>query len=161
MPFLLKNFQQRTVEGMEKFLAALAEESEKYERVPEEVRKEYGEINWPEKAWHELFPEGNSNHAYSAKKTGHGKHCPHFCLKLPTGGGKTLMATYAIEQYLKHLRKEPTGLVLWIVPSEQIFAQTLNALKDRSHPYREKLDDITGGHIKVVTKKDNFSPQDV
>jgi len=52
-------------------------------------------------------------------------------------------------------------LALWVVPSEQIFAQTLGALKDRSHPYREKLDDITGGHIKIVTKKETFSPTDV
>jgi len=160
MPFLLKNFQQRTVEGLEQYFAVLAQEHEKFVRVPEEVRKEYGEINWPEKAWHTLYPAGNVNHEYVTKKTGHGKQCPHFCIKLPTGGGKTLMATYALEQYLKHLKKKPTGLVLWVVPSEQIFAQTLNALKDRSHPYREKLDDITGGHIKIVTKKDNFSPQD-
>lgn len=160
MALLLKDFQRHTVDEMEAFFQSLAVEREKYERVPEEVIKEYGEINWPEKAWQSLFVFGHPNHEYRAKKTGHGKHCPHFCLKLPTGGGKTLMATYAIEQYLKS-KKKPTGLVLWVVPSEQIFSQTLKALKDRSHPYREKLDDITGGHIKIITKKDNFSPQDV
>src|SRR3989344_6944088 len=151
MPFLLKDFQRRTVEAMEQYFSTLADEHEKLKSVPEAVRHEYGEINWPERAWNLLFPEGNSNYAYVTKKTGHGKHCPHFCLKLPTGGGKTLLATYAVDRYLEHMLKKPTGVVLWVAPSEQIFAQTLGALKDRSHPYREKLDDIAGGRIKIVT----------
>src|SRR3989344_5758681 len=122
MALLLKDFQRRTVEQVEGFFEVLAREQERFERIPEEVLKEYGDINWPEKAWQTLFPAGNANHDYRTKKTGHGKHCPHFCIKLPTGGGKTLMATYAIEQYLAAMRQKPTGLVLWIVPSEQIFS---------------------------------------
>lgn len=161
MALLLKDFQRRTVDQVEAFFEALATEHQKFERIPKEVLREYGEINWPEKAWQTLYTVGNPNHEYKSKKAGNGKHCPHFCIKLPTGGGKTLMATYAIEQYLQAMKQKPTGLVLWVVPSEQIFSQTLKALKDRSHPYREKLDDITGGRIKIITKKDNFSPQEV
>jgi type III restriction enzyme len=159
MPFLLKNFQQQSVEAMERYFLELAKAKEEYDEVPEKFRDKVGDYS--QETWHKLFPSGHHNETYHSRKTGCGSYCPHFCLKLPTGGGKTLMATYAIELFLKHIRKKPTGLVLWVVPSEQIFSQTLDALKNRSHPYREKLDDITAGHVKVVTKKDNFSRQDV
>ena len=71
------------------------------------------------------------------------------------------MATYAIEHYLEHLKKQKTSFVLWVVPSEQIYTQTLSALQDRSHPYRERLDVVSGHKVKIITKKDRFSPNDV
>lgn len=159
MSFLLKEYQRRTVQQMEEYFRGLAQAKKEYEEVPEKFRKKLGDF--AEDAWHQLFPEGNPNNAYKSRKTGHGKYCPHFCLKLPTGGGKTLMATYAIDSYLRYIRGKRTGFVLWIVPSEQIYSQTLEALKDRSHSYREKLDDIARGNVKIVTKKDTFTPQDI
>lgn len=145
---------------MERYFIALSEEQDKYEKLPEEIKKEYP-INFAEKVWHSIFLQGDSNHAYSSKTTGHDKPCPNYCLKIPTGGGKTLLATYAISLYFHHVLKKKTGFVLWVVPSEQIYTQTLNCLKDRAHPYREKLDSVTGGRVKVITKKDGFAPQDV
>lgn len=159
MPFLLKDYQRRTVQRLEDFFQELARTQQEYEDVPEKFRSKVGDFT--EETWHRLFPEGNANHIYRSRRTGHGTYCPHFCLKLPTGGGKTLMATFAVELFLRHIRKKRTGFILWIVPSEQIFSQTLGALRDRSHPYREKLDDIAHGNVKIVTKKDTFSPQDV
>lgn len=147
---------------MEQYFKRLALHQEKMQSLPEEVIKELGmEYNWAEKAWHDLFPQGASDGDYKSKKTGHGKHCPNFCLKIPTGGGKTLMATYAVEMYLEHLRKQKTGFVLWVVPSEQIYSQTLSALNDRSHPYRERLDAVSGHRVKIITKTDRFTPNDV
>jgi len=159
---LLKEYQISAKDTMEKYFLQLSSNLEKMQNVPEEMMEELGvEYNWAEKAWHDLFPEGTSNNEYKSKKTGHGNNCPNFCLKIPTGGGKTLMATYAIEFYLEHLKKQKTGFVLWVVPSEQIYTQTLAALQDRSHPYRERLDVVSGHRVKVVTKKDRFSPNDV
>lgn len=159
MPFLLKNFQRQTAEAMEGYFREVARCRKEYEEVPEKFLGKLGDFS--EDAWHALFPDGHINHAYHSQRTGHEQWCPHFCLKLPTGGGKTLMATYAVELFQKYIRKKQSGLILWVVPSEQIFTQTLNALRDRSHPYREKLDDIAKGQVKIVTKKDNFSPQDM
>jgi type III restriction enzyme len=69
---------------------------------------------------------------------------PYICLRLPTGGGKTLLACHSIcvanEEYL---RKEHS-VVLWLVPSNAIKEQTLNALKERNHPYRQALDSTIG-----------------
>ncbi len=159
---LLKEYQQNAKDKMEQYFKRLALHQEKMQSLPEEVIKELGvEYNWAEKAWHDLFPQGTSDGDYKSKKTGHSKHCPNFCLKIPTGGGKTLMATYAVEMYLEHLRKQKTGFVLWVVPSEQIYSQTLSALKDRSHPYRERLDAVSGHRVKIITKTDRFTPNDV
>jgi type III restriction enzyme len=155
----LKEYQRDCVKTMEQYFLVLAEEQEKYLKVPEEIRKEYP-LNYPEKAWHKLFPIGDSNHAYCEKITGHRKPCPNFCLKIPTGGGKTLLATHAISLFFHHIEYKKTGFVLWIVPSEQIYSQTVNALKDRAHPYRQSLDAICGGRVKIITKKDRFAPQD-
>lgn len=159
---LLKEYQQNAKDKMEQYFKSLAYHQKRMQSLPEEVVKELGvEYNWAEKTWHDLFPQGRTNGEYKNKKTGHGKYCPNFCLKIPTGGGKTLMATYAVELYLEQLRRQKTGFVLWVVPSEQIYSQTLNALKDRAHPYRERLDVISGHRVKVVTKTDRFTPNDV
>lgn len=159
---LLKEYQINAKDAMEQYFLKLAEHQEKVKAIPEELIADLGfEYNWAEKAWHDLFQLGTRNHEYKSKKSGHGMSCPNFCLKIPTGGGKTLMATYAIELFLEHLRKQKTGFVLWVVPSEQIYSQTLNALKDRAHPYRERLDAVSGHRVKVITKQDRFTPNDV
>jgi superfamily II DNA or RNA helicase len=78
---------------------------------------------------------------------------PFVCVKVPTGGGKTLIATNSIkvmqDNYLQP--KNGTGLVLWFVPSDAIRSQTLKTLKDRNHPYREALDAQFDTRVKVFT----------
>lgn len=86
---------------------------------------------------------------------------PHLCFKVPTGGGKTLLATHAVERALTdHFRKR-TGLVLWIVPSTAIYDQTKKQLWDRGHPYRQVLERASGGRVKVIEKLDAFTAEDV
>ncbi len=158
----LKEYQTNAKNAVDRYFEILAVEQQKLKKIPEEFLKEWkNEIDSAEKAWHTIFPEGDKSHEYRSKSTGHGKPCPNFCLKIPTGGGKTLLATYAIELYLEHLRKKKTGFVLWIVPSEQIYSQTLSALKDRAHPYRERLDAISGHRVKIMTKQERFTPVDI
>lgn len=64
---------------------------------------------------------------------------PIACLRVPTGGGKTLMAAHAIERAAKLYVGTATPLALWLVPSNAIRTQTLEALKTPGHPYREAL----------------------
>jgi type III restriction enzyme len=47
------------------------------------------------------------------------------------------------------------------VPTNQIYRQTLNALRDRAHPHRQILDLNSGGKTLIVTKQDRFTPPDV
>ena len=57
---------------------------------------------------------------------------PYVCLRIPTGGGKTLVAGMAIERVNRSLRHAPFSLTLWLVPSEPIREQTLKALRDKT-----------------------------
>ena len=52
-------------------------------------------------------------------------------------------------------------MVLWIVPTTQICRQTLTALKDRDHPYRQQLDLASAGRTMVLEKTSVFRPADV
>jgi type III restriction enzyme len=64
---------------------------------------------------------------------------PQVCIRIPTGGGKTLLAAHAIERAARMYVGTETPLALWLVPSNTIRAQTLDALKTPGHPYREAL----------------------
>lgn len=66
---------------------------------------------------------------------------PYVCLRIPTGGGKTFVACHSISVAANDLLQADSPVVLWLVPSNAIKDQTLNALKDRNHPYRQALEE--------------------
>jgi len=69
---------------------------------------------------------------------------PYVCLRLPTGAGKTFVAAHAVAVTTREYLQADQSAVLWLVPSNAIREQTLNALKDRRHPYRRALDQALG-----------------
>ncbi len=64
---------------------------------------------------------------------------PYFCLRVPTGGGKTWLAAKSAALVNTHLLRCEHSVILWLVPSKPIREQTIKALKDRSHPYHVAL----------------------
>lgn len=64
---------------------------------------------------------------------------PYFCLRVPTGGGKTWLAAKSVALVNTHLLRCEYSVILWLVPSKPIREQTIKALKDRSHPYHVAL----------------------
>ena len=64
---------------------------------------------------------------------------PYFCLRVPTGGGKTWLAAKGVALVNTHLLRCEHSVILWLVPSKPIREQTLRALKDRNHPYHLAL----------------------
>jgi type III restriction enzyme len=74
---------------------------------------------------------------------------PYVCLRVPTGGGKTFMAAHAVSVAARELLNTERVVCLWLVPSNVIREQTLAALKDRQHPYRQALDTAFGGNVVV------------
>lgn len=64
---------------------------------------------------------------------------PQVCIRIPTGGGKTLLAAHAIERAARLYVVSPYPLVLWMVPSNTIRVQTRDALRTPGHPYHEAL----------------------
>lgn len=64
---------------------------------------------------------------------------PYFCLRVPTGGGKTWLAAKSVALVNTHLLRTEHSVILWLVPSKPIREQTLRALKNRHHPYHAAL----------------------
>jgi len=64
---------------------------------------------------------------------------PYFCLRVPTGGGKTWLAAKSVQLVNTHLLRTEHSVILWLVPSKPIREQTIKALKDRNHPYHAAL----------------------
>lgn len=64
---------------------------------------------------------------------------PYFCLRVPTGGGKTWLAAKSVALVNTHLLRTEHSVILWLVPSKPIREQTLRALRDRMHPYHAAL----------------------
>ena len=75
---------------------------------------------------------------------------PYVCLRLPTGGGKTFVACHAVSISASELLKTESPIVLWLVPSNAIRDQTLKALKNRLHPYRDALESARR-NVEILT----------
>jgi type III restriction enzyme len=69
---------------------------------------------------------------------------PYICLRLPTGGGKTVLASYSVSVVQKAYLEQDYPIVLWLVPTNTIREQTLDALKTVGHPYRQALENEFG-----------------
>ena len=79
---------------------------------------------------------------------------PYVCLRVPTGGGKTVMAAHAVGIAAQEFLHSSNPIVLWLVPSTPILNQTVAALKDPEHPYRAALARDFGQHVSVLTKSE-------
>ena len=98
---------------------------------------------------------------YKNRFSGMNRSVPNICLKVPTGGGKTLLGAGAIEQINTDFFEQNRGFVLWVVPSDSIYKQTLKALSNRENLYRQVLDRASLGKVKILQKTDSFHPQDI
>lgn len=73
---------------------------------------------------------------------------PYFCLRIPTGGGKTRLAARAVARVNARLLRTEHSVILWLVPSNAIREQTYRALKNREHPYHQDLREA--GPVTVI-----------
>ncbi len=106
-----------------------------------------------EAAWaHAMAREGVGQSAkkasplYRADELG---EVPCVCLRIPTGGGKTLMASHAIPLIAQTWTQHDFPVALWLVPSDTIRSQTLAALQTPSHAYRAALQAAYGERFQV------------
>ncbi len=151
----LKEYQQKSLDQVRQYLETL----NNWRRISDLASKEAhvkGVVNFPQQAWEKIVKT-----PYRSRKDGVGEYLPNFCLKIPTGGGKTLLAVKVIDLINTQYRQKQTGLVLWVVPTTQIYNQTLGQLRNREHPYRQHLDVATGGRTIILEKTDRFTPLDI
>ena len=135
-PLQRKEFQEQALSALAKFL-----EASRQIGVPQAFRRETGR-------------------PYSTEPFG--TNVPCVCLRIPTGGGKTVLAARAVPVIAEFYGGADAPLVLWLVPSDAILTQTLSALKADGHPYREQLVQKYGSRLTVCALDDvpNIAPQD-
>lgn len=160
----LKEYQSRTLEAFARWRDALDKARQTSVTgiealaqvgvaVPTDMR------NYPKAAWQTLVKTGDvalRAGPYVSRTADAGFPIPHVCFRIPTGGGKTLLAAAALERLNRQ-----TGLTLWITPTRAIYQQTKDALWNREHPYRQTLERASGGRVKMLEKDDPFSVADV
>ncbi|ANU08701.1 DEAD/DEAH box helicase family protein [Paraurantiacibacter namhicola] len=79
---------------------------------------------------------------------------PYVCLRLPTGGGKTVLAAHSIAAAAEDYIGQEYPVVLWLVPSTTIRKQTAEALQNPRHPYRKALAQHFGEPVRVFDMAD-------
>jgi type III restriction enzyme len=97
--FTLKNYQTRALTALANFLAEARSGP-----VEEAFKKSYLEQELPPIPYrHYDFGE-----------------MPYVCMRLPTGGGKTVLASYAVSVVQKAYLEQDYPVVLWLVPAEAV-----------------------------------------
>lgn len=170
----LKDYQRRVLERYDSYLQTLYAARHKAEAAISALQAAGldvpdGTDDWPKAAWKKMetllprvrTPMGTLLLPYVPRHDARSRAIPHICLKVPTGGGKTLLAAECVGRVQTDFFKCQTGLVLWVVPSVQIYTQTRKALFNRLHSYRQILERASGGRVKVLEKDDPFTKADV
>lgn len=143
----LKNYQKNVIGDLKRFLALLTET----QSIPTAYRTLWEEKN--------VMVGMNGMPPYHSVISG----VPHVCLKVPTGGGKTFIASSALKPIVDSIPNLRSKAVVWLVPSDAILTQTIKALTNPAHPYRQKIDVDFGSRVEVYSKSQllngqNFNP---
>ncbi len=145
----LKNYQKNTLETLQKFFeyCRIMGHAEAFKKITGEsetasrlVNIKNGYTTW------ETLPD-----------------TPRVCIKIPTGGGKTILAAHSIKLISQVWCEKDFPFALWFVPSDTIRRQTIEALKNPRHPYRQALDNHFAGKVKIFDLDDKFNirPADI
>ena len=88
---------------------------------------------------------------------------PYVCLRLPTGGGKTILGCHAVRVARDAWVEKDYPVVLWLVPTNTIRLQTVQALKNPLHPYYKVLEEEFEGRVRIydISEFTRIRPQDL
>lgn len=84
---------------------------------------------------------------------------PQLTYKVPTGGGKTFLAAASLDRIMASLPVGSPQVVVWLVPRDAILTQTLDALRNENHPYRQRLNRDFQGRVAVYSKDELLAGQ--
>jgi type III restriction enzyme len=156
----LKPYQRDVVEALQRFFSIAREErvdaNELRDALPPEKRHKLKPQDWVSTTFLKV-----GRNSPDKPVNGLGEYYPRAVLKIPTGGGKTLLAVEAIREYQNLFARQHTGLVVWIVPTETIYSQTVSKLRDKSNHLRQLLDQCSGGRTLILEKGQRLTAQDV
>ena len=77
---------------------------------------------------------------------------PSVCMKVPTGGGKTLLGCASLKPIFDRMQIDKKKVVVWLVPWDTILTQTYNNLTNPSHFYRQQLNRDFSGKVEIFNK---------
>jgi type III restriction enzyme len=164
-----KDYQLKALEVLDAWLDALVVERARAERIAElavaDPSLRLVRPDWTEAAWASMrvsghLPPVRAGTPFSHRRDGTGRPVPNACLKIPTAGGKTFLAASAIGRIQLKLLGRNTGFVLWVVPNEAIYRQTLSRLSDRSDFLRQTIDRAAAGRVRILTKDSPLDARD-
>ena len=163
-------YQERTLAALDAYIDTLKEQKSRAGRIAELAVRE-PEVNlyipdFTKDAWQVMrmidkLPASRARIPFSARLDGCGRPVPNAVLKVPTGGGKTWLAISGVSRIMGKYLERNSGFVLWIVPNEAIYRQTLGHLKDRQHPYRQALDRAAAGRVRIMEKTHRLDARDI
>src|SRR3989338_6165415 len=129
MTMELKKYQQSALDKLKDYLKAIEAVGPKYAFMGETDRPYHGDF----------FGD-----------------VPFICVKIPTGGGKTLVGCHAVNEIMRSVLKHKMdrGIVMWFVPSEAIKTQTLKKFKDRNDWHRQVLDEAFQNGVRIFSNEE-------
>lgn len=134
-----KKYQQRVLDALDTYLTTLDETGDIAAAF--EIAQDTGDSALP-KPYQNTIPG-----------------VPQLTYKVPTGGGKTYLACASLSKIIDHLPPGRPRVVVWLVPREAILTQTLSALRDENHPYRQRINRDFQGRVEVYSKEELLTGQ--
>jgi len=169
MGFKQLEYQERVLNTLELYLSCVSNKKIDHDRSVKILKKQ--QLNSPisdftKEAWEHLrqlgkLPPSRVHIPHSERKDGCARWVPNAVLKVPTGGGKTFLAVSGVSKILEKYLSTNVGFVLWIVPNEAIYRQTITHFKDRQHPYRQALDRASAGRVRIMEKTTSLNVHDI
>lgn len=143
MTFALKGYQSDCLKVLETYLRSAREKGARAAFNESESRPvdKYGR-----RAEYAVIPSWSESAAF-----------PYVCLRVPTGGGKTVIASHTVGVAARAFLQAERAMVLWLAPSNTIVEQTMRTLKDRRHPNRVALDEAFKGCVTVLSVEEALS----
>jgi len=146
----LKNYQKKVIDDLEIYLEYVQAEKDFSKAFNQYWEDKIGPYNQFENTGMELYKKTVPNAA-------------HVCVKVPTAGGKTFIALNALHAIFSAYDTNKPKAVIWLVPWSNLLQQTVNALSDPDHPYRQKLNSLFNHRVEIYKKEDllqgaNFNP---
>ena len=146
----LKSYQQKVIENLEEYLEYVQEHKNVSLAFNQYWEDKIGPYNPLDDTGMQPYKNNIPNSA-------------HVCIKVPTAGGKTFIALNALHSIFSAYDTSKTKAVIWLVPWSNLLQQTVNALSNPEHPYRQKLNALFNHKVEIYQKEDllqgsNFNP---
>lgn len=146
----LKSYQQKVIENLEEYLEYIQEHKNVSKAFNQYWEDKIGPYNPLDSTGMQLYKNTVPNAA-------------HVCIKVPTAGGKTFIAVNALHSIFSAYDSSKPKTVIWLVPWSNLLQQTVSALSNPEHPYRQKLNALFNHRVEIYQKQDllqgsNFNP---